>query len=118
MIGKLKNQDVAFEFKHDGALELTAGNVATTFASVESPTLPDKTPEDRILTMPTALFAESMRQALTYASTDDSRPTLCGVHYNGQNGTTHVTATDGHRLFTRSFDSVSGLRGPGCQQTA
>lgn len=105
MVRKLKKHDVELELKRDGELELTAGAVTTTFPDVEGPAVRDELPGDLAFEMSPALFATAMSQALPYASSDDHRPALCGVFVDVVDGEANVTATDGHRLFNRTFDA-------------
>jgi DNA polymerase III sliding clamp (beta) subunit (PCNA family) len=107
MSQKLKKRDVHFELLRDSHdLELTAGNVATTFPASDGRQPAESMPTEHSFTMPAALFDDVMSEALPYASNDSAREKLCGVFIDcPDRDDPNVTATDGHRLFNRRFPS-------------
>lgn len=106
---RLKKTHATFEAKRNGELELCAVNVTTTFPQSDGPTV-EEPDVYAVTSVPPAVFADVVKQALPYASNDDHRPALCGLYLDCVDEEMRVTATNGATLFSRSFglDEWSG----------
>jgi DNA polymerase-3 subunit beta len=72
------------------------------------PRLPDAAPN--AVTLPSAIFGESLRQVARAASGDESRPILTGVLLAAENDGLRLVATDSYRLAVRDLPGTSVLR--------
>lgn len=99
---RLKKTHATFEAKRSGELGLCAGNVTTTFPQSDGPTV-EEPDVYAVTSVPAAVFADVVKQALPYASNDDHRPALCGLYLDCVDEEMHVTATNGATLFNRAF---------------
>lgn len=78
-----------------------------TFPADDFPRLPE--PEGTGVTLPSADFAEALRQVVRAASTDDARPILTGVLMAAEADGLQLVATDSYRLAVRDLPGTQVL---------
>ena len=66
-------------------------------------------PPDRAVTLDAASLGEALRQVVSAASTDDSRPILTGVLLQAEGAGLRLVATDSYRLAVRDLPGTSLL---------
>lgn len=90
--------------------EITAGRSqfsVRTIPSAEFPRLPE--PAGDAVTLATGDLAEALRQVVSAASTDESRPILTGVLMSAEGAGLRLVATDSYRLAVRDLPGTSFL---------
>ena len=104
-------------------LRLTVGLIAVTVVAAglvwyfavrslpatEFPRPPE--PPDRAVTLDANALGDALRQVVSAASTDDSRPILTGVLLQAEAGGLRLVATDSYRLAVRDLPGTSLLDG-------
>jgi DNA polymerase-3 subunit beta len=94
----------------DEEAEILAGRSqfsVRTIPATEFPRLPE--PAGDAVTLDNADLKEALRQVVSAASTDDSRPILTGVHMSAHDDGLRLVATDSYRLAVRDLPGTSFL---------
>jgi DNA polymerase III subunit beta len=94
-------------------VELICG--ATTFhlrtlRAEDFPTLPDPTPESRIM-LPAAAFVETISRVARSASRDETRPVLTGILISASGQELRMVATDSYRLSVKETALAEPIQG-------
>lgn len=92
----------------DGEVRITGAGPRFRFRELpldDYPHLPEVTPEHEVK-IDGNLFADALAQVCVAASTDDARPILTGVFFEGNEGRLRLVATDSYRLAIRDLPTV------------
>jgi DNA polymerase III subunit beta len=96
----------------DEEAHITAGRAqfaVRALPATEFPRPPE--PPDRAVTLESAAFGEALKQVVTAASHDESRPILTGVLLAAEGTGLRLVATDSYRLAVRDLPGTSVLEG-------
>lgn len=91
-------------------VRITAGRSAFSVRPLGADDYPKlQPPTANAVTLPAAAFAESLKQVVRAASSDESRPILTGVLLAAENDGLRLVATDSYRLAVRDLAGLSAL---------
>ena len=96
----------------DAQLQVSSGRSRFTISVYAPSTFPIlATPGGTPAHLSTAGLSEALRQVVCAASAEDSRPVLCGVLIEAQDGAMRLVATDSYRLAVRELPDVPWVLG-------
>lgn len=112
LLKALPDASVALVGNSDGVVTLTAGQTEATYGSLPAVDFPDFSVDHKAwsVTLPDGVFAYLVGGAADAMSTEETRYYLNGVCFEVKDGVAVATATDGHRLVSRTANLAGSIK--------